>query len=169
MSGVFLVMQTIVETMIDDAIQEALLLCPLQVSFNVVLGLVGLGAENFFVFVQGYFVGIGITMFQRTYMDDIMEIVSNSLDESLPKIKRAMIKWITIKDDDEIVKEDDGNEEDDDKGEEKGDEKGEEEEIDSDEQESIAEIIYTDEDSLEDNMLDLSLDDDPNIILFQRA
>jgi hypothetical protein len=121
MSGVFLVMQTIVETMIDNAIQEALLLCPLQVSFNVVIGLTGLGAANFFIFVQGYFVGVGITMFQRTYMDDIMEIVNDSLDESMPKIKRAVIKWLTIKDDDEIVKEDDGNEDDDDKGDEKGD------------------------------------------------
>lgn len=127
MSGVFLVMQTIVETMIDNSIQEALLLCPLQVSFNVVIGLTGLGAANFFIFVQGYFVGVGITMFQRTYMDDIMEVVNDSLDESVPKIKRAVIKWITIKDDDEIIKEDDGNEEDDDKGDQKDDDKKEEE------------------------------------------
>ena len=56
MSAVFLVMQTIVETMLDNAVQEALLLCPLQVSFNVVIGLTGLGAANFFIFVQGYFV-----------------------------------------------------------------------------------------------------------------
>ena len=49
--------------MLDNAVQEALLLCPLQVSFNVVIGLTGLGAANFFIFVQGYFVGVGISMF----------------------------------------------------------------------------------------------------------
>ena len=28
--------------------------------------------------------------------------------------------------------------------------------------------MYTDEDSLDENLLDLSLDDDPNMVLFQR-
>jgi hypothetical protein len=101
MMGVFKVIEIIVETMLDGAVPEALMLSPLQVSFAVVLGLTGFGAANFLDFLQGYFIDVGITMFERPYLDSCIEVVQGSLEDSLPKIRRAFAKWIDIKEDEE--------------------------------------------------------------------
>lgn len=84
--GVFKVIEIIVETYIDKAVEEALLLSPLQVSFAVVLGLTGFGAANFLDFLQGYFIDVGITMFERPYLDNVIEVIQGALEDSIPKI-----------------------------------------------------------------------------------
>ena len=45
-------------------------------------------------------------------MDNIMELVNESLGESIPKIRRALVKWVDIKEDDEIEAAKDNDEED---------------------------------------------------------
>ena len=95
------VLTAMAETFMDKAVVDALMLSPLQVSFSVVIGLTGFGAPNFFVFLQNYFVGGGITNFDRTYTDAVMEFVSGAIEDSVPKVKRAFIRWINIKDEEE--------------------------------------------------------------------
>jgi hypothetical protein len=51
MMGVFKIVEIIVETMLDYAVVEALMLSPLQVSFAVVLGMTGFGAADFLDFL----------------------------------------------------------------------------------------------------------------------
>lgn len=170
MMGIFKVIEIIVETMLDGAVPEALMLSPLQVSFAVVLGLTGFGAANFLDFLQGYFIDVGITMIERPYLDSVIEVVSGSIEDTVPKIRRAFVKWIDIKEDDEIDKKNEEEEEEDlDKEEEKEDkdEKEGEEEEDSEEKSSDSDIQYSDDSSIESNLDDLSLEDDPNILLFQ--
>jgi len=41
-------------------------------------------------------------MIERPYLDSVIEVVSNSLEDSIPKIRRAFVKWIYIKEDDEL-------------------------------------------------------------------
>ncbi len=172
MMGVFKVIEIIVETMLDKAVEEALLLSPLQVSFAVVLGLTGFGAANFLDFLQGYFIDVGITMFERPYLDNVIEVIQGALEDSIPKIRRALIKWVDVKEDDEEEEKVDKDEEDyeEDKKEEGEGEEGKEgeEEDDDEEQSSISDIVYSDDSSIESNLDDLSLDDDPNVLLFNR-
>lgn len=174
MMGIFKVIEIIVETMLDGAVPEALMLSPLQVSFAVVLGLTGFGADDFLDFLQGYFIDVGISMIERTYLDSVIEVVSGRLEDSVPKIRRAFIKWIDIKEDDDADKKKDDEEEDekdldkeDDKDDNEGEKKDGEEEEDSDDKSSGSDIQYSDDSSIESNLDDLSLDDDPNILLFQ--
>ena len=75
MMGVFKVVEIVVEGELEKSVSEALMLSPLQVSFAVVLGLTGFGAANFFAFLQGYFIDVGITMFERPYFDNVFEVV----------------------------------------------------------------------------------------------
>ena len=174
MMGIFKVIEIIVETMLDGMVPEALMLSPLQVSFAVVLGLTGFGAANFLDFLQGYFIDVGITMIERPYLDSVIEVVSGSLEDSVPKIRRAFIKWIDIKEDDEADKKKDEEEDEekdldkeDENKENEGEKKEGEEEEDSDDKSSGSDIQYSDDSSIESNLDDLSLDDDPNILLFQ--
>jgi hypothetical protein len=115
MMGVFKVVEIVVEGELEKSVTEALMLSPLQVSFAVVLGLTGFGAANFLDFLQGYFIDVGITMFERPYFDSVFEVVQGSYEDYFPKISRAFAKWIDIKEDEDEVKknEDDDNENDD--------------------------------------------------------
>lgn len=176
MMGVFKVVEIVVEGELEKSVSEALMLSPLQVSFAVVLGLTGFGAANFLDFLQGYFIDVGITMFERPYFDSVFEVVQGAYEDYFPKISRAFAKWVDIKDDEEDFKkdedEDDENNEleaaadDEKKDEDEEDENKEEEEEDSEEESSGSEIKYSDDSSIESNMDDLSLDDDPNVMLF---
>jgi hypothetical protein len=114
-------------------------------------------------------------MFERTYLDSVIEVVQGWLEDSVPKIRRAFVKWVDIKEDDEEVEKDDDDEDDGDgneeekKEEEKKEEKqgGEEEEEDDDEEMSEgSNIVYSDDSSIQSNLEDLSLDDDPNMLLY---
>jgi hypothetical protein len=108
MMGVFKVVEIVVEGELEKSVSEALMLSPLQVSFAVVLGLTGFGAANFLDFLQGYFIDVGITMFERPYFDSVFEVVQGGYEDYFPKIRRAFAKWIDIKDDeDDMVKKDD--------------------------------------------------------------
>ncbi len=108
-------------------------------------------------------------MFERPYLDSVIEVVQGAIEDYLPKIRRAFAKWIDIKEDDElnIKKNEEEEEEEEEEKEEKEEEKKEgEEEEDSDDVSSGSDIQYSDDSSIETNLDDLSLDDDPNLLLF---
>jgi hypothetical protein len=109
MMGVFKVVEIVVEGELEKSVSEALMLSTLQVSFAVVLGLTGFGADNFLDFLQGYFIDVGISMFERPYFDSVFEVVQGSYEDYFPKISRAFAKWVDIKDDEEEVKKDEAN------------------------------------------------------------
>lgn len=169
MMGVFKVIEIIVETMLDNNVEEALLLSPLQVSFAVVLGLTGFGAANFLDFLQGYFIDVGITMFERPYLDNVIEVVQAALEDSIPKIRKALVKWVDIKEDDEIEKKEDKEDDEFDEKKEGAEEEKKEDDLDDDEISSDSDIVYSDDSSIASNLEDLSLDDDPNVLLFQQG
>lgn len=84
-----------------------------------------------------------------------------------------MIKWVNVIDVDEIIADKDDSENDDEEEEEEEEDEeeevegeGEDDEEDDDEEDTLSDIIYTDDSSLESNLEDLSLEDDPNVLLF---
>ena len=76
--------------LLEQATHEALLVAPLSTVGIVVLGLVTFGAEDFLDFLNAFFIELGIMMFERAYLSEMVGIFFAYLSERLPKAFNAI-------------------------------------------------------------------------------
>lgn len=93
------VMAIIVESFLSEAMDEDLLTAPLAMVLNVVLGLVTFGADNFLDFLSAFFIELGIMIFERTYLGQILEQVEDFKEHKMKEIKDIIMYYIKTEDD----------------------------------------------------------------------
>jgi hypothetical protein len=67
------VLGLLLEHYLKKSIFELLLVSPLSITFNVIVGLVTFGADHFLDFIQAYFIEFGMMFFERMFMGDMMD------------------------------------------------------------------------------------------------
>lgn len=83
-------MGIVVDEMIGGAMDEDLLAGPLSQVLNVCLGLVTMGADDFLDFLNGFFIDLGITIFERTYFGKFVDACLGFSEEAIPAIKERL-------------------------------------------------------------------------------
>lgn len=95
MIGLLKVVAIILGSILEKQIGESLLESPLSTTFDVVLGLVTFGADDFLDFLNAYFIELGLLMFERPYLEPIVNIVFEYLEGALPKVKLQIVRWFS--------------------------------------------------------------------------
>ncbi len=93
MIGVMKIVQQVIEYVIEYFLQEKLLVSPLSVSIGVVQSLITFGADDFLDFLNGFFIEIGIMMFERPYLSAIVDNLTTYLELKVPLVYRSILKW----------------------------------------------------------------------------
>lgn len=89
----------IVDWMLEKAMDQALLLGPLQITYGVVGGLVTFGADDFLGFIDAYFIEYAMMLFERTYLGNLAGSFFDYIGHEIPlKVAKAR-KWLTAEDD----------------------------------------------------------------------
>jgi len=89
----------VVDHLLEQATREALLVAPLSAVVIVVLGLVTFGAEDFLDFLDAFFIELGIMMFERAYLSEVVGLFFEYVSERLPKAFAAVQAWFSSEDD----------------------------------------------------------------------
>jgi len=97
--GMLKALAIVVDYLLEQATHEALLVAPLSAVGIVVLGLVTFGADDFLDFLNAFFIELGIMMFERAYLSEVVGIFFAYLSERLPKAFAAIQAWFSSEDD----------------------------------------------------------------------
>lgn len=92
-------MAIVIEELILGAMDEDLLASPLAMVLNVCFGLVTMGADDFLDFLNGFFIELGIMIFERTYFGEIVGFFVDMAGEIGPWIVQAIQYWFFTEDD----------------------------------------------------------------------
>jgi hypothetical protein len=158
------VLGIMVDFSLEKTMEEALLVGPLSMCVIVILGLVTFGADDFLDFLNAFFIELGIMMFERTYLAEVVGMFFDYVQETLPKALEAIQSWFG-NDDDGIV---------DDAAAGAGRKEGEAGETkkagdgEGSEESSNSEVFYSEEDSA-NQAEDEQADEDPDLLLNRRA
>ena len=93
------VVAIIVDYSLEASMDEALLASPLSMCVIVILGLVTFGADDFLDFLRAFFIELGIMMFERTYLGEIVGFCIEYAEERLPQAFAAVQQWFSSEDD----------------------------------------------------------------------
>ena len=148
----------IVDFVLEHATHEALLVAPLSAVGIVVLGLVTFGAADFLDFLNAFFIELGIMMFERAYLGEVVGLFFEYVAEQLPKAYAAVQAWFSTEDDGGEGEEGQANAETE-AGAKRTGEDGEASSASSD-----AEVFYSEESNL-GNADDEAQGEDPDLIL----
>lgn len=73
-----------VDYCLEATMDENMLAAPLSMCVIVILGLVTFGADDFLDFLNAFFIELGIMMFERTYLSEVVGMVLDHLKEAIP-------------------------------------------------------------------------------------
>jgi len=86
------------EQLIETQLQELLLGVPLVTTISLIQGLVSLGSDDFFEFLIAYFLDVAMLVFERVYLDYIMEKITEGVKSCfsfcISTIKRFVPKYL---------------------------------------------------------------------------
>lgn len=137
---------------------EVMLAAPLSMCVIVILGLVTFGADDFLDFLNAFFIELGIMMFERTYLGEVVGKVIDYLLETLPIMRATILGWFETVE--EGVEDGPGA-----AGDAAGDGEGGPAKGGS-ESTSQSEVFYSEEDSGDGGAADELNDEDPELILY---
>jgi hypothetical protein len=89
------------EHIIEKSLHELLLVSPLSITYNVIVGLVTFGADDFLDFIEAYFYEFGIMFFERMYLGPIMDAVFEIVEVDIPAMFKKWYQWLTNDTDEE--------------------------------------------------------------------
>lgn len=61
----------LIDWALEKAMDQALLLGPLSITYGVIVGLVTFGADDFLDFIDAYFIEYAMMLFERTYLGNL--------------------------------------------------------------------------------------------------
>lgn len=91
----------LMEHIIEKSLHELLLVSPLSITYNVIVGLVTFGADDFLDFIEAYFYEFGIMFFERMYLGPIMDAVFEIVETDIPAQFKKWYQWLTNDTDEE--------------------------------------------------------------------
>lgn len=149
-----------VDYCLEATMDEVMLAAPLSMCVIVILGLVTFGADDFLDFLNAFFIELGIMMFERTYLGEVVGMVLDYLGENLPLMRATILGWFATEE--EGVVDDGPGAAADGAGEgEGGPAKGA-----GSESGSQSEVFYSEEDSGDAGAAEELNDEDPELILY---
>ena len=86
MIGYMQIASIIIEYIVERILVEKLLVSPFSTSLGVIQNLMTFGAPNFLQFLDGFFVSVGIQMFQRPYLNPLTNFFFAQLEEKVPRV-----------------------------------------------------------------------------------
>jgi hypothetical protein len=97
----FRVIGVYMETFIDIQLQELLLAVPLVTCISLIQGLVSLGSDDFFQFLIAYCLDVAMLVFERVYLDFMIEestvLIKKSIGFVVKTLKKLVPKYMTKK------------------------------------------------------------------------
>jgi hypothetical protein len=91
----------LMEHIIEKSLHEILLVSPLSITYNVIVGLVTFGADDFLDFIEAYFYEFGIMFFERMYLGQIMDSFFQIVEVDIPALFKKGYQWLTNDTDEE--------------------------------------------------------------------
>jgi hypothetical protein len=85
----------IIDWLLEKAMKQALLVCPLSIIYNVIVSLVTFGADDFLDFIDAYFIEFAIMLFERTYLGGITDKFFFYIEEVIPNGINHFFRWLT--------------------------------------------------------------------------
>ena len=95
----------VIENFLMKAMDEELLILPLNITIITVAGLVTFGADDFLDFIEAYFMQWGIMIFERVYLGRLEERFFEIVEVKLPKVLNEFSNWINNEVQEEVVDE----------------------------------------------------------------
>jgi hypothetical protein len=99
----FTIFAMFIEWLNQKAIEDELLVAPLSVTLDTMAGLVTFGSPDLLAFIQSYFIGFGMQIFQRTYFEASVEVVLEYAEVKLPKMISDFSMWLNNEVQEEVV------------------------------------------------------------------
>jgi len=93
MIGYMQIAAIIIEYIVEVVLKEKMLVAPFSVSLGVIQNLMTFGAPNFLLFLDGFFVSVGIQMFQRPYLTPIQDFLFTYIEEKVPRVLESIQNW----------------------------------------------------------------------------
>lgn len=85
----------LLDWILEKAMDQALLLGPLSISYGVVVGLVTFGADDFLDFIDAYFIEFAMMLFERTYLGNLSSEFFEYVENAIPQKIQSIQKWLT--------------------------------------------------------------------------
>lgn len=79
------------------------MIAPLSITLDTVGGLVTFGSPNLLAFIQSYFIGFGMQLFQRSYFETSVSVVLEYVEVRLPKMIHDFSMWLNNEVQEEVV------------------------------------------------------------------
>lgn len=149
-----------VDYCLEATMDEVMLAAPLSMCVIVILGLVTFGADDFLDFLNAFFIELGIMMFERTYLGEVVGMVLDYLKETTP-IMEATIKGWFATEEEGVVEDAPGG-----TGDAAGDGEAGPAKGAGSESTSNSEVFYSEEDSGDAGAAEELNDADPELILY---
>lgn len=147
-----------VDYCLEATMDEVMLAAPLSMCVIVILGLVTFGADDFLDFLNAFFIELGIMMFERTYLGEVVGMVLEYLSTNIPIMEATVKGWFATEE--EGVVEDAPGAAGDATGE-AGQGKGA-----GSESSSNGEVFYSEEDSGDAGGAEELKEEDPELVLY---
>lgn len=85
----------LIDWILEKAMDQALLLGPLSITYGVIVGLVTFGADDFLDFIDAYFIEYAMMLFERTYLGNLSGSFFEYMEITVPAKIKAARKWLT--------------------------------------------------------------------------
>ena len=89
----------LIDWTLEKAMDQALLLGPLSITYGVIVGLVTFGADDFLDFIDAYFIEYAMMLFERTYLGNLAGTFFEYVEEEIPKKIAYLMQWFNAEDD----------------------------------------------------------------------